>query len=141
MATQKPNQRTKTMPKMPLTILEQTPKTREERKMTKEEKKQEPKKLLRLMAGTATSSPVHTAPSRVDIAIPNVMLWMKKNAYESTTIRKAAKLLRHLQRQKNCNLADPESVKLCIGTKNCSNAHKENLIEAYAMVAKSLGLA
>ncbi len=65
---------------------------------------------------------------------------MKKNAYENTTIRKAAKLLRHLQRQKNCNLAEPESVKLCIGSKNCSNAHKENLVEAYTMVAKYLGL-
>jgi integrase len=59
------------------------------------------------------------------------MLWMKKNAYEDTTIRKAAKLLRHLQHQKTCNVAEPESVKLYIANKKCSNGHKENLIEAY----------
>lgn len=56
---------------------------------------------------------------------------MKKNAYEDTTIRKAAKLLRHLQRQKTCNITDPESVKLYVANKKCSNGHKENLIEAY----------
>jgi len=82
-------------------------------------------KVLCPKAGTATSSPLHTARSRVDIAISNVMLWMKKNAYEDTTIRKAAKLLRHLQRQKNCSLTDPESVKLYIANKKCSNGQRE----------------
>jgi hypothetical protein len=33
--------------------------------------------------------------------IVNIMLWMKKNAYEESTIKKVAKLLRHLK--KNCN--------------------------------------
>jgi hypothetical protein len=42
--------------------------------------------------------------------IVNVMLWMKRNAYEDSTIKKTAKLLRHLK--KNCNTADPEAVKL-----------------------------
>ncbi len=70
------------------------------------------------------------------INIPNVMLWMMKNAYEQSTIKKTAKLLRHLER--NCNTANPEEVKLYIARKTCSNGHKENLIEAYAIIIKSL---
>ena len=62
--------------------------------------------------------------------IVNIMLWMKKNAYEETTIRKTAKLLRHLQR--HCNTADPEEVKLYVaGKPPQQNGYKENLIEAY----------
>jgi hypothetical protein len=73
------------------------------------------------------------------INIPNVMLWMMKNAYEQSTIKKTAKLLRHLER--NCNTANPEEVKLYISRKTCTNAHKENLIEAYAIIIiKTLGL-
>ena len=41
---------------------------------------------------------------------------------------------------KNCNTKDPEEVKFYISKKQCSNAHKENLIEAYAIVIKSLSL-
>jgi integrase len=63
------------------------------------------------------------------------MLWMQKNAYEPSTIRKVAKLLRHLQ--KNCNALDPENVKLYVSKKQCGNGHKENLIEAYAIYLKS----
>jgi integrase len=70
--------------------------------------------------------------------IPNVMLWMLKNAYEQTTIKRVAKELRHLER--NCNTSNPEEVKLFIAKKNCSNARKENLIESYNIVVKSLGL-
>ncbi len=70
--------------------------------------------------------------------IVNVMLWMKRNAYEETTIKKVAKLLRHLKR--NCNTADPEAVKLFIANKKCGNGHKENLVEAYALYMKSEGL-
>jgi hypothetical protein len=55
--------------------------------------------------------------------IVNVMLWMKRNAYESSTIKKTAKLLRHLKR--NCNTADPEEVKLFVANKTCGNGHKE----------------
>jgi integrase len=62
--------------------------------------------------------------------IVNVMLWMKKNAYEETTIRKTAKLLRHLQ--KHCNTTEAEEVKLYISRKPPQqNGYKENLIEAY----------
>ena len=65
----------------------------------------------------------------------NVMLWMKKNAYEETTIKATAKRLKHLQ--KNCLLADPESVKAFVANKKCSNAFKESLIEAYDILMRS----
>jgi integrase len=70
--------------------------------------------------------------------ITNTMLWMKKEAYEPTTIKRVAKELRHLER--NCNTSDPEDVKLYIAEKKCSNARKENLVEAYNLVIQSLGL-
>jgi len=70
--------------------------------------------------------------------IVNTMLWMKRNAYEESTIRKLAKLLRHLKR--DCNTADPEAVKLFIAEKTCENGHKENLVEAYAIYMRSEGL-
>jgi hypothetical protein len=70
--------------------------------------------------------------------IPNVMLWMLKNAYEQTTIKRVAKELRHLER--NCSTSNPEEVKLFIAKKNCSNARKENLIESYNIVIKSIGI-
>ena len=66
------------------------------------------------------------------------MLWMKRNAYEESTIRKVAKLLRHLK--KNCNTKAPEEVKLYIANKTCGNGHKENLVEAYAIYIRSEGL-
>jgi integrase len=65
------------------------------------------------------------------------MLWMKKQAYEETTIKATAKRLKHLQ--KNCQLGDPESIKLFIANKKCSNAFKESLIEAYNLYLKSIG--
>jgi hypothetical protein len=69
--------------------------------------------------------------------ITNVMLWMTKNGYEETTIRKVAKLLRNLER--SCDTSDPEAVKLHIGKRKISNGHKQNLIEAYACFIKSVG--
>ncbi len=71
--------------------------------------------------------------------IVNVMLWMKRNAYENSTIKKVAKLLRHLKR--NCNTTDPEDVKLFVANKTCGNGHKENLIEAYDLYMQSVRLA
>jgi hypothetical protein len=88
--------------------------------------------------GTASSSPLDNTASHVDMNIVNTMLWMQRNAYEPTTIKKVAKLLRHLQR--NIDTTNPETVKLYIANKKCSNGHKENLIEAYAIVIRSLGL-
>jgi integrase len=72
------------------------------------------------------------------VEIVNVMLWMKSNAYEPTTIKRVGKELRHLQR--NCNLSSPESVRAYIASKQCSNARKENLVESYAVVIRSLKL-
>ena len=72
------------------------------------------------------------------INITNVMLWMMKSAYEQSTIKKTAKLLRHLQR--NCNTTEPEEVKLYIANKTCGNRHKENLVEAYAIYIQSENL-
>lgn len=72
------------------------------------------------------------------VNIINVMLWMKKNAYEPTTIQRVSKELRHLER--NCNISSPEQVKTYISNKQCSNARKENLIESYDIMIKSLEL-
>jgi integrase len=70
--------------------------------------------------------------------IVNVMLWMKRNAYEDSTVKKVAKLLRHLKA--NCNTQEPEEVKTYIADKTCSNGRKENLVEAYAIYIRSEGL-
>jgi len=56
------------------------------------------------------------------------MIWMQRNAYEDSTTKKVADLLKRLQ--KNCNTSNPEEVKLYIARKKCSNAYKENLIES-----------
>jgi len=71
-----------------------------------------------------------------EVNIINTMLWMKNNAYEPTTIHRVAKELRHLER--NCNISVPEAVRTFIANKQCSNARKENLIESYSVVIKSL---
>ena len=70
--------------------------------------------------------------------ITNIILWMKKQAYEPTTIQRVVKELKHLER--NCNTSKPEEVKLYIANKAVSNARKENLIEAYNIAIQSLGL-
>jgi hypothetical protein len=53
------------------------------------------KKLLCPKAGTATSSPALKTASQSNMTIVNIMIWMKRNAYEESTIRKVAKLLKH----------------------------------------------
>lgn len=60
---------------------------------------------------------------------------MKKEAYADSTIEATGKRLRQLAR--NCNLANPESVKGFIAQKNCSTAFKESLVEAYAIYCKA----
>ena len=60
----------------------------------------------------------------------------EKNGYADTTIKGTGKRLRHLQ--KNCNLQNPENVKGFIANKQCSNAYKESLIEAYALLMRSI---
>jgi len=65
--------------------------------------------LLCPKAGTATSSPVDWTTSPTDMNIVNVMLWMKRNTYQETTIATVAKLLSYLQG--NCETSEPEEVK------------------------------
>ncbi len=62
---------------------------------------------------------------------------MKKEAYEDSTIYYVAKRLRHLQN--NCSLTNPEAIKTFVANKQCTNAYKESLIEAYAIYMKSIG--
>ena len=47
--------------------------------------------------------------------IPNLMIWMLKNAYEKTTIKRVNKELKHSEN--NCNISDPEEVKLFVAKK------------------------
>ena len=63
---------------------------------------------------------------------------MKKNAYADTTIKATGKRLKHLER--NCNLNNPEHVKGFIATKQCSNAYKETLTEAYNQYCHANGI-
>lgn len=63
---------------------------------------------------------------------------MKKEAYAESTIEATGKRLRHLAR--NCNLANPESVKGFIAQKTCSMAFKESLVEAYTIYCKANGI-
>jgi len=70
--------------------------------------------------------------------LANVIIWMKKEAYETTTIQRVVKELKHLER--NCNTASPQEVKLFVANKDASNARKENLIESYNIAIQSLGL-
>jgi hypothetical protein len=51
----------------------------------------EDNKILSPKTGTATSSPTLTTASQ-SFNIANVMLWMQRNAYEDSTIRKVGKL-------------------------------------------------
>jgi hypothetical protein len=68
----------------------------------------------------------------------SVILWMQRNAYEESTIKKkVAKRLRHIQR--TCDVANPEAVRLYISRKKSGNGNKETLNEAYAIFIRSAG--
>jgi hypothetical protein len=86
-------------------------------RMIEETSKQETTKQENLLcpkAGTATSSPT-VSPASPPFNIVNLMLWIKQNAYEETTMRATAKRLKHLQ--KNCDLSNPEEVKAFVANK------------------------
>jgi len=74
-------------------------------------------------------------PTTASQYLINTMLWMKKEAYEDSTIKCVAKRLAHLARYST--LADPEAIKTFVADKQCSNAYKESLIEAYAINMRS----
>ena len=76
------------------------------------------------------------SPTNEYYDIPNILWYMKKNAYADTTIKATGKRLRHLQ--KNCNLKNPEDVKGYIANKQCSNAYKQTLIETYNILMRSI---
>lgn len=103
----------------------------------KKVKQKDSENYFALRLGRRHHPPIHNAASHA-INIVNTILWMKKNAYQESTIKKTAKILRHLQR--HCNTADPEEVKLFIASKQCSNARKQNLVEAYDKHIKSENL-
>jgi len=63
---------------------------------------------------------------------------MKKEAYAKSTISAVGKRLRYLA--KNCLLDQPEIVKGFIAEKNCSNAFKETLVEAYDLYCRTNGI-
>ncbi|MCW4010009.1 MAG: hypothetical protein NWF05_05250 [Candidatus Bathyarchaeota archaeon] len=73
-----------------------------------------------------------------NINLTNVQIWMKKEAYEETTIKRVMKELKHIIR--HCDSRKPEEVKLFISNKKCEAGRKENLAEAYDKVIQSLGL-
>jgi integrase len=87
------------------------------------------------MTQQTTQMTKEVSAHKTPLNVVNVMLWMQRNAYEASTIAKVAKLLRHLQ--KYCNTSEPEEVKMYVSKKHCSNAYKENLIEAYSCYMKS----
>jgi len=60
---------------------------------------------------------------------------MKKEAYAESTIRAVGKRLKHLK--KHCDLNSPEVIKGFIAQKNCSNAFKESLVEAYDLYCRA----
>ena len=60
---------------------------------------------------------------------------MKKNAYADSTISAVGKRLKYLQ--KHCLLSQPEIIKGFIAQKDCSNAYKESLIEAYDLFCRA----
>ena len=70
--------------------------------------------------------------------IANVMIWMKKEAYEPTTIQRVVKELKHLE----CKLQHSQARRsqTIHSNKKVSNARKENLIESYNIAIQSLGL-
>ena len=58
-------------------------------------------------------------------------------AYADSTIKAVNKRLKHLAR--HSNLADPESVKGFVASKECSFGYKESLIESYDYYVKANG--
>ncbi|MDT8781904.1 MAG: site-specific integrase [Candidatus Bathyarchaeota archaeon] len=71
--------------------------------------------------------------------ITNVMLWMQRKGYKDSTIKKAAKLLRHLER--HCNTQIIKEVETYISQKpREQNGYKQSLVESYDYFLRSLEL-
>jgi hypothetical protein len=71
---------------------------------------------IKMKKQTQESQQVNQQPQDIGkLNITNIIIWMKKEAYEPTTIQRVVKELKHLER--NCNIAKPEEVKLYIANK------------------------
>ncbi len=64
--------------------------------------------------------------------------WLLTEGFKEQTIQSHSRVSRFLA--KNCNLADPETVRQFIATRRCSTGRKENLVEIYAKFATYQGI-
>jgi len=92
--------------------------------------------ILSVWDGDIIPRQINSIPPNLNINIPNALLYMKREAYADSTIKEVGRRLRRLQ--KNCNLQNPENVKTYIANKTCTNGYKETLIEAYAILMRSV---
>ena len=67
-----------------------------------------------------------------------VLLHLKKLGRKESTLISIGRKLRHLAKQVDLN--QPEKVKEFIANKNCSDGHKDNLIDAYSHYCQFYGL-
>ncbi len=65
--------------------------------------------------------------------------WLYKEGYKIQTIQSHSRILRFLD--KNCNLADPETVREFLASRHCSSGRKENIVDCYSKYAKFCGIA
>jgi len=65
--------------------------------------------------------------------------WMRKQGYKESTILGRGRKLRRLVRL-GANLFDPESIKDIVARQRWSDGQKENVVEAYDLFAKWMGL-
>ena len=63
---------------------------------------------------------------------------MKKAGYAESTIETTSQRLRQLA--KHCDLNEPESVKECIASKECTHAYKSGLVDCYDRYVRFNGL-
>jgi len=82
-----------------------------------------------------------TETSQVDVKgkIVEFAWWMKKEGYADATIKMNASILRILHRR-GADLYDPESVKEVIAKQSWSQNRRKNVINAYDLFAKFIGL-
>jgi len=82
-----------------------------------------------------------TETSQVDVKgkIVEFAWWMKKEGYADATIKMNASILRILHRR-GADLYNPESVKEVIAKQSWSQNRRKNVINAYDLFAKFVGL-
>ncbi len=65
--------------------------------------------------------------------------WLLREGYKEQTIQSHSRGLRFLSR--NCNLDEPETVRIFLASRKCSAGRKQNLVDIYAKYAKFSGIA